>query len=129
MQNEIVFILVKITTHGANTLGVVEIFSFNEEFEMFDFLKQQFVDKLDYLSVKKDLIEFENSYKNGINWKIKKHINKNQPKTRVEFTRYFKNAVLNKNQISYAHTLRSMYSKTDLLRIVEMAKDYQEMVG
>jgi hypothetical protein len=44
-----------------------------------------------------------------------------------ELTKFFKAAGLNKEQIQYAHVLKSMYGSTPLERIVEMAKDYQSM--
>jgi hypothetical protein len=44
-----------------------------------------------------------------------------------EYTKIFKAAGLNKDQISYAHTLRSMYATTPLERIIEMAREYVSM--
>lgn len=47
--------------------------------------------------------------------------------TKRDFTKIFKQAGLSKDQINYAHTLRSMYSKTPIEKIIEMAKDYQSL--
>jgi hypothetical protein len=47
--------------------------------------------------------------------------------TKREYTKIFKAAGLTKDQIDYAHTLRSMYCTTSLERIIEMAKQYIPM--
>ncbi len=52
---------------------------------------------------------------------------KKEPSERVLRTRFFKAAGLNKGQISYAHTLKSMYSSWTLDKVVEEARNYQTM--
>lgn len=44
-----------------------------------------------------------------------------------QLTKFFKEAGLNKEQISYAHVLKRLYASTKLERIIEMAKEYQSL--
>lgn len=44
-----------------------------------------------------------------------------------QLTKFFKDQGLNKEQVSYAHVLKSMYGSTPLEKIIEMAKDYQPL--
>jgi hypothetical protein len=50
-----------------------------------------------------------------------------QPSERVLRTRAFKAAGLTKAQISYAHTLKYMYSSWDLNKVIEESRKYITM--
>jgi hypothetical protein len=58
---------------------------------------------------------------NNIN-KVKK-----EPSERVLRTRAFKAAGLDKGQISYAHTLKRMFSSWTLEKVIQEARNYQPM--